>query len=145
MTEATAETRLRILSLDDDSGNQSLIGAILSRATEPDLCRAELIQASTIAQARALLAVRGVDIVLLDVQLPDGLGLDLANELRSEGVRRPAVLALTASVLPADQQAAIDAGCDAFLAKPFAASQLIRTLQRLTRERNERIAGAASA
>jgi two-component system, OmpR family, KDP operon response regulator KdpE len=72
-----------------------------------------------------------VDVILLDVHLPDGLGLDLAAELLGREARRPAILALTASVLPAEQQAALDAGCDAFLAKPFPALGLVSTIRRL--------------
>ena len=47
----------------------------------------------------------------------------------------PAIVALTASVLPADQQAALDAGCNAFLAKPYAASALTAVISRLAAER----------
>jgi CheY-like chemotaxis protein len=43
------------------------------------------------------------------------------------------ILALTASVLPADQQAALDAGCDAFLAKPYGAATLVATISALAR------------
>ena len=140
-----ARPPLRILSLDDDTGNQSLLAAIVSRSSEPEIRGADLIQTSTIADARSILASRPVDVVLLDVHLPDGLGLDLANDLRQGGPERPAVLALTASVLPIDQQAAIDAGCDAFLPKPFAAPDLLQLVLSLARARNARIAEAGNA
>ena len=136
---------LRILSLDDDTGNQSLIAAIVSRSAEPEIRAADLIQVSTIAEAREILADRRVDIVLLDVHLPDGLGLDLAHDLRADGPSRPSVLALTASVLPIDQQAALDAGCDAFLPKPFATPDLLDAVLSLARARNARIADTNTA
>jgi CheY-like chemotaxis protein len=142
---ATSEPPLRILIVDDDIGNQSLIAAIVSRSAEPDIRAAELIRAAAIAEARSILASQAVDIVLLDIHLPDGLGLDLANDLRGNGPMRPAVLALTASVLPVDQQAAIDAGCDAFLPKPFAAPELLHVVQALARARNARMAAADNA
>jgi CheY-like chemotaxis protein len=145
VTEPESGQPLRILSLDDDTGNQSLIAAIVSRSAEPEIRAAALLRATTIAEARSILASQVIDIVLLDVHLPDGLGLDLANDLRADGPSRPAVLALTASVLPVDQQAALDAGCDAFLPKPFAAPELLQVVQALARARNARIAEADSA
>jgi CheY-like chemotaxis protein len=123
----TAGRPATILILDDDPVNRSLIRAILARASAPDLQRATLREAGTIAAARAILASDEVDLVFLDVHLPDGLGLDLAAELDRDHADRPAILALTASVLPADQQAALAAGCDAFLAKPYPPRQLVAT------------------
>lgn len=67
------------------------------------------------------------DCVLLDVNLPDGNGLDLAAELADRPLR-PRVVALTASVLPHERAAAMSAGCDAFLDKPYAAQDLLDVL-----------------
>ncbi len=133
MIGSTEPTRpaLRILAVDDDPVNLSLIRAILTRAGEPAIRGATLREASSLAEARLVLEREAVDILLLDVHLPDGLGLDLATELRQNRPDRPAIVALTASVLPVDQQAALDAGCDAFLAKPYAASALISVVNQL--------------
>jgi len=133
----TVERPVTILILDDDPVNRSLIRAILARAAEPGLRRATLREAATIADARSVLAADDVDLVLLDVHLPDGLGLDLAAELDRSPAGRPAILALTASVLPADQQAALAAGCDAFLAKPYPPRELIATASRLLERRRQ--------
>ena len=122
---------LRILVVDDDPVNRSLIRAIVSRAGDPVVREATLREATTLAEARGVLARETIDILLLDVHLPDGLGLDLAAELREDGRDRPAIVALTASVLPADQQAALDAGCNAFLAKPYRAAALVATIGEL--------------
>jgi len=125
---------LRILALDDDPVNMSLIRAIVSRASDPAIRGATLREATTLAAARDVLDRETIDILLLDVHLPDGLGLDLATDLRDGGQTDLAIIALTASVLPADQQAALDAGCDAFLAKPYAASALVTTIGELARK-----------
>jgi CheY-like chemotaxis protein len=135
MTGPATERRLRILSLDDDPVNRTLIRAILVRADDPAIRGAVLREAATLAEARALLSSETFDVLLLDVHLPDGLGLDLAAELRRGPPGRPAILALTASVLPADQQAALDAGCDAFLAKPYPALELVSAVRRLATAR----------
>ena len=92
---------LRILALDDDPVNMSLIRAIVSRASDPAVQGATMHEATTLAAARAVLAREPIDILLLDVHLPDGLGLDLATDLRRDEVDIK-IVALTASVLPAD-------------------------------------------
>jgi two-component system KDP operon response regulator KdpE len=123
---------LRILIVEDDPLNRTLARAVLARAAEPRIRDAVLIDAGSLAEARAALDASTIDLVLLDIHLPDGLGLDLARELHShpDGAR-PAVLARTASVLPAEQQATIDAGCDAFLAKPYAPAALVASVESL--------------
>ena len=106
--------------------------AILTRSAEPRIRDLELLEASSLRAARARLAEHDVDIVLLDVRLPDGNGLELAAELMARGEgERPKVIVMSASVLPAEQAAAIAAGCDAFLAKPFRTAQLTGALASL--------------
>jgi two-component system KDP operon response regulator KdpE len=135
MSAFDARATVRILSVDDDPVNRSLIRAILAKADDASIREATVLEAGSLAEARAILRTEVVDVLLLDVHLPDGLGLELATELR-EGFRdRPAIVVLTASVLPADQQAALDAGCDAFLAKPYPARELIATVRRLIGQR----------
>jgi two-component system KDP operon response regulator KdpE len=140
MTGATTQPALRILAVDDDPAIRSLIRAILARADDLALRGAVVLEAATLAEARRLLASETINLLLLDVHLPDGLGLDLAAELRGDIPDRPAILALTASVLPADQQAALDAGCDAFLAKPYSAMALVSTCSELVMRRARAIA-----
>ena len=136
--DVPVDTALRILALDDDPVNRSLIRAIVSRASDPSVRGSTIREATNLAEARAILANEPVDILLLDVHLPDGLGLDLAGEVRRDGPGGPAIVALTASVLPADQQAALDAGCDAFLAKPYAAAALVAVIAELAGKRRDR-------
>jgi two-component system KDP operon response regulator KdpE len=118
-------TAKRILLVEDNELNRALVRAILSRTREPVLEAAVLVEAGTLAEARAALAGEAFDLVLLDMHLPDGSGQSLAQELHRVGGDRPAIVALTAAVLPAEQAATIDAGCDAFLAKPYTSGQLV--------------------
>jgi two-component system, OmpR family, KDP operon response regulator KdpE len=139
MTETGVPDPSSILILDDDLVNRSLIRAILTRADDASIRQATLREAGSLSEARAILDREVVDLLLLDVHLPDGLGLTLAADLKRERPDRPAILALTASVLPVDQQAALDAGCDAFLAKPFPARDLITISARLLDGRRGRV------
>jgi two-component system KDP operon response regulator KdpE len=117
----------RVLLVEDEELNRVLVRAILVRAEAPAVQQAALLEAGSIADARAVLAAQDVDLILLDVNLPDGNGLSLAAEL-NEAAERPIVIALTASVLPHERAAAMAAGCDAFLDKPYAAADLVTML-----------------
>jgi DNA-binding response OmpR family regulator len=80
-----------------------------------------------------------VDVLLLDVRLPDGAGLDLAREIRDGAApERPAIIVMSASVKPMERDAAISAGADHFLAKPFAAPALLELLGEQLRQRRSR-------
>jgi two-component system, OmpR family, KDP operon response regulator KdpE len=119
----------RILLVEDEDLNRTLVKAVLARAQIQEVRDAEVLDAGSLAAARERLRDEDVDLVLLDMNLPDGNGLTLARELVAEGPppgrHRPAVVAVTASVLPQDRAAAIEAGCDGFLDKPYAAADLV--------------------
>ena len=123
----------KILLVEDEDLNRTLVKAVLARAQAASIREAEVIDASSLAMARAKLAGEDVDLILLDMNLPDGNGLTLARELAGgllQERERPAVVAVTASVLPQDRAAAIEAGCDGFLDKPYAAADLVAAVSR---------------
>jgi two-component system KDP operon response regulator KdpE len=120
----------KILLVEDEDLNRTLVKAVLSRSTEPAVRAAEVVDASSLAAARDRLATEQIDLILLDMNLPDGNGLTLARELSEAGGPKPTVVAVTASVLPQDRAAAIEAGCDDFLDKPYAAADLVATVSR---------------
>ncbi|GAA3281100.1 MULTISPECIES: response regulator [Dactylosporangium] len=116
-----------VLLVEDEELNRVLVRAIIARADAPAVHHANLLEAGSLADARSALAAHAVDLILLDVNLPDGNGLTLAAELNAAPAR-PTVVALTASVLPHEKAAAMEAGCDAFLDKPYAAADLVSML-----------------
>lgn len=123
----------RILLVEDEPANRALVRAIIARTDRPELRGIVLHEAVTIAEARSVLANHPVDLVLVDVRLPDGSGLDLATELRAHPGAGPAkIVIVSASVLPGERTSALATGADAFLAKPFGASDLIDLLVRLS-------------
>ncbi len=84
-------TSLRILLVEDDELNQALVRAVLARSTYRLLRGCDVVTAGNLARARAVLADGGVDVVLLDMHLPDGSGLVLAAELQqAAAARQPA-------------------------------------------------------
>lgn len=121
-----------LLVIEDEAPNRALLRAILSRAADPRLRNATLIEAADLATARSILARQAVTVVLLDVRLPDGNGLALARELRSRpSADRPRVLILSASVLPNERETALAAGADGFLGKPYRPPDLVAWLLQL--------------
>lgn len=92
--------------------------------------------APTCERAEALSASGAHDIILLDIMLPDGSGIDVLRRLRDAGDSTPVIL-LTARDAVADRVAGLDAGADDYLPKPFHASELFARMRALLRRPRE--------
>ena len=107
----------RILIVEDDRAlGDGLCLALRDPALELALCR-------TLSAARAALAERAFDLLLLDVNLPDGSGLDLLREIRAAGRALPVIL-LTANDMETDIVAGLESGADDYVTKPFSLAVL---------------------
>lgn len=84
------------------------------------------------AGAEAMLAVQAYDVAILDINLPDGSGLDLLKEMRRRGLATP-VLMLTARLDVEDRISALDGGADDYLMKPFDLREVEARLRALAR------------
>lgn len=82
----------------------------------------ELLPCHTIAEARAALRSRSFSLLILDVNLPDGSGLELLRSLRP-ACQTP-VLLLTANDLELDIVTGLEAGADDYITKPFSLAVL---------------------
>ena len=76
----------------------------------------------TLAQGRAALERENFDLLVLDVNLPDGSGLDLLREVRQ--TRAVPVIMLTANDLETDIVAGLELGADDYITKPFSLAVL---------------------
>lgn len=95
----------------------------------------EVTLATCLAEARRFLEHASYDLVVLDMMLPDGQGIDLCRELRLGGDHTP-VLFLTAKGAPDDVVAGLDAGADDYVTKPFVLAELlVRVAAMLRRQR----------
>jgi DNA-binding response OmpR family regulator len=79
----------------------------------------ELLVAATGAEGRKLMQTEHPDLVLLDINLPDVNGLDLARQWRAEHYTTP-IVAITSDLIRYTEAQVLQAGCTAFIAKPFA-------------------------
>ena len=114
-----------MLVIDDEEDVRSVV----ARALKAD--GHAVATAEDLATARERI-VEGTDLLVLDLRLPDGFGLDLCRELRAEGGTVP-ILLLTALSKVALRVEGLDAGADDFLAKPFAVAELRARVRALGR------------
>jgi two-component system, cell cycle response regulator DivK len=103
-----------VLVVDDHDLNRKLLERLLELDGHQVRC------AESLAAAEEAIADQPPAMIVLDLNLPDGSGLDLTRRLKSEP-RTAAIpiVACTAAVMPADEDLAREAGCDAFVAKPI--------------------------
>ena len=122
---------MKILLVEDDSA--------LRGALEELLCREgyEINMAFNVRSARAAMTA-GIDLVMLDVGLPDGDGVSLCRQWRSEGVQTP-ILFLTAKDEELDIVRGLDAGGNDYVTKPFRMQELLSRIRALLR-RNQNTA-----
>jgi DNA-binding response OmpR family regulator len=114
----------RVLAIEDDVG----IGSLLRRGLEAVGHRVTVVP--SLAAARRIWMSGSFDIVLLDVMLPDGDGLDLLAERRLASDRTPVVL-LSAREESDLLERAVAAGISGHLSKPFAYADLLSCIGRL--------------
>ena len=119
---------MRVLIVDDSVELRELVGRALQSEGHHVVC------AGDVASADRALRETAVDLVVLDLALPDGWGADWCRRVRGEGLGAP-VLLLTAHNSVAERVAGFDAGADDFLAKPFAVAELRARVRALGRRR----------
>lgn len=99
-----------------------------------------VMEAERVSEAVMLVTTHNPDIVLLDLGLPDGDGIDLTRQLR-EWSRVP-IIVLSARGREDDKVSALDAGADDYLTKPFGVNELLARMR--VALRHAQTAGAAS-
>lgn len=120
---------MRILLVEDDAD----LGAVTAMGLRDAAYAVDW--ARTRAEAEDLLRTTDVDLLCLDLGLPDGDGLDLLRHLAADGeLRRPRrTIVITARDAVADRVAGLDAGADDYLVKPYAFSELVARVRALAR------------
>ena len=119
---------MRLLIVEDDPE----LAAVLTRGFREH--GIETVHAATVSEARRQAHLGEFDILLLDVMLPGGSGIDLCRDLRRAGHSTP-ILMLTARDAVDDRVHGLDAGADDYLTKPFAFRELLARVRALARRR----------
>ena len=117
---------MRVLIVDDHADTRKLLVRSLERASY------SVKAAASCEQAAAVLAEGAFDVMVLDIMLPDGSGIDLCARLRSRKSQIP-ILLLTARGEVRDRVTGLEAGADDYLVKPFAVLELLARVKALAR------------
>ena len=123
---------MRILVVDDNEELQDLVGRSLASDGN------QTLGATSVSEAMRELATNRVDLVVLDLGLPDGSGIALCHQLRETHDALP-ILVLTANRAVAARVECLDAGADDYLGKPFAVAELRARVRALGRRAQLRV------
>ncbi|HEY2676382.1 MAG TPA: two-component system response regulator KdpE [Steroidobacteraceae bacterium] len=99
-------------------------------------------ETDTLRQGLTDAATRRPDLIILDLGLPDGDGVDFLHDLR--GWSKVPVIVLSARVDERDKIDALDAGADDYLTKPFGVGELLARVRATSRRRTEAGAGTGT-
>ena len=114
-----------ILIVEDNEKNMKLVRDILRHNGH------ETIEATTGGEGVRLAVEKRPDLVLMDIQLPDIDGIEALSRIREvRELDRVPVIAVSASVMPDDQQKIVASGFDAFVTKPINLKQFLETVKR---------------
>lgn len=117
----TSQPRPVVLLIEDEPQMRRFLRSALGAAD------VQLVEAATAREGLAQAAGRRPDVVLLDLGLPDQDGIDVARQLR-EWSAVP-VIVLSARGREQDKVAALDAGADDYLTKPFGVDELMARIR----------------
>src|SRR5690606_11275302 len=115
---------LRVVHIEDNALNRSLVEAMF--AAYPQV---RLYSAETATEGLASIEATHPDVALVDINLPDGSGLDLCRRLRAQAeFKRLPLIALSADALPDHIAKALQTGFNHYLVKPLQINRLLQIL-----------------
>ena len=117
-----------VLYIEDHPDNMTLVRRILQSESYT------LIEARTGLQGILFAETQDIDLILLDVNLPDIDGYEVARRLRASkktALAKIPIIAVTANAMKGDAQKALDAGCNFYISKPFNIQELIEKVKHL--------------
>ena len=110
----------RILVVEDQEDNRTIVRDLLTNAGY------EVIEATTGTDGVSVAKAERPDLILMDIQLPGIDGYEAARQIEADpSTERTPIIAVTSYALSGDENKAIEAGCDAYFAKPFSPRKLL--------------------
>ncbi len=118
MADKTTKTKnLNILIIEDEGDISLILNLMLKKEA------IEIEHVTTLAKAGAFLKEQRTDIVIMDNQLPDGLGLNYITPIKAD-YPTIKIIMITGNAETTDKETALQNGADVFLAKPFTRDQI---------------------
>ena len=127
---------LRVLVVEDDKEIRALVQAALT------VEGFEVQTAVSLSEAQALLRHSPPELIVLDLGLPDGEGLELVREVRR--LSSLPIVVISARHQEAQKIALLDAGADDYLTKPFSVAELLARMRVALRHRGTALAAAVT-
>ena len=118
-----------VLYIEDHPDNMTLVRRILQKESYT------LIEAKTGLLGLSIAQNQDLDLILLDINLPDIDGYEIARRLRASArvaSARTPIIAVTANAMRGDEQKVLNAGCDLYLSKPINIQELLDKIELLT-------------
>jgi CheY-like chemotaxis protein len=120
-----------VLCIEDNTSNVRLIEQVVARRSGWQVIHARQGDLG-LELATSWAAGPGLDLVLLDLHLPDMHGYDVLRQLRSQpSTADVAIVALSADATPGQIKRLLAAGADRYLTKPFDVAELLGILDRI--------------
>jgi two-component system cell cycle response regulator DivK len=115
-----------ILVIEDQEDNRRIMRDLLTSAGY------EIVEAVTGADGVAAAEVHRPDLILMDIQLPDFDGYEATRRIKANPDLHPIpVIAVTSYALSGDDVKAFEAGCDAYVSKPFSPRALLAKIKEI--------------
>jgi two-component system, cell cycle response regulator DivK len=123
---ARGRARPCVLIVEDDPLNMKLFSAMVGSQGY------DVLQAVDGHSALELARRHHPDLIIMDLKLPDMSGLDVTRSLKADAATRDiAIVATTAHALRGDEEVIQASGCDGYMAKPIAVSDLLDLIEEL--------------
>jgi two-component system, cell cycle response regulator DivK len=115
-----------VLYIEDHPDNMTLVRRILQMESYT------LIEAKTGLLGLSIAENQDIDLILLDINLPDIDGYEIARRLRASkktSLLNTPIIAVTANAMRGDAQKALSAGCNMYLSKPINIQELLEKVE----------------
>lgn len=121
---------IKVLVVDDDKESRDLLSEVLTTNG---------YTVGVVENAGAARTLLGQDeeyrIIIADLRMPDGSGLELLKDLRRQNSKREIIL-MSSFISGTEREMALDLGVDALLEKPFQLSELLEMVAGLAKEKS---------
>lgn len=112
-----------ILIVEDNELNMKLFGSLLESKGY------ETIKSIDGSDALEIARERRPDLIIMDIQLPHRSGLEITKDLKADdALKHIPVIAVTAFAMKGDESKILEAGCDAYIAKPISVPTFLETV-----------------
>lgn len=123
--EFSAMYPMRILVAEDNLINQKLIVKILNKLGYEPMVALNGLEVLTIMQTEA------IDLILMDVQMPEMDGLETTRHIRTTMIQQPIIIAMTANAMLGDREICLEAGMNSYISKPLNLKDLLEKLSQV--------------